>query len=373
MVAVAVVNALTLRRERFDQLEQEVVALSIRLNAATYELLVLIAELDELGEWGLDGFKSCGHWLSWRVGTGLGAANEKVRVAKALKVLPKTSDALKRGAVSYSKVRAMTRIATPESEEELLNIALYGTASHVEKTVRLFRRCQALALTEASKQAEARGLRVWTDPSGMVCIEGRLAPEQGAVVQKALEALHDDAFRATRGATDAEMPSRAQRLADALTEMAQSCLAEKSAAPGDPSPYQVVVHVDADTLRHDADGRCVLEDGGALSAETARRLCCDGSVMSVHERSEGDGQVIDLGRKRRIVSRPLRRALEARDATCRFPGCESTRHLHAHRRRSTSASRRYHQFVLQILWIFHPRPSRTFWRQTSRSRALRSE
>jgi hypothetical protein len=318
------------RQERAKQLEREIVQLSVRLNAATYELLTRIAELDALGEWHGDGFgfRSFAHWLNWRVGIALGAAREKVRVAKALQSLPRLSEAFRKGAVSYSKVRAITRIATPETEADLLNIALYGTAAHVERTVRLYRRCEALALADASKQAETRGLRIWRDESGMVCVEGRLPAEQGAVVMKALEVVQDDIYRELRPAGEDQLPSRPQRLADALARLSEGALAHKAESQGDSDAFQVVVHVDQEVLSHDAAGLCAVEDGQAVSAETVRRLACDASVVTVRE--DGQGNVIDLGRKRRVVSRALRRALKARDASCCFPACGAEHHLQAH-------------------------------------------
>jgi hypothetical protein len=82
---------------------------------------------------------ACAHWLNWKCGIGLGAGREKVRVAHALKDLPKISEEFRQGKVSYSKVRAMTRVATPKNEEYLLSIARYGTAVHAERLVRNYR------------------------------------------------------------------------------------------------------------------------------------------------------------------------------------------------------------------------------------------
>jgi hypothetical protein len=84
--------------------------------------------------------KDCAHWLNWKCGIDLGAAREKVRTARALEKLPQVSAAMERGEVSYSKVRAITRVATPENEHYFLNIALHGTAHHVETLVRAYRR-----------------------------------------------------------------------------------------------------------------------------------------------------------------------------------------------------------------------------------------
>src|SRR5919201_5297487 len=118
-----------------EQLGDEIAELSAHLDAATSRLLELIREFDARGGWG-NGFRSCAHWLTWRVGLDLGAAREKVRVARALGTLPRLAGALARGELSYSKVRALTRIADPENEEQLLKFARIGTADHVERLVR---------------------------------------------------------------------------------------------------------------------------------------------------------------------------------------------------------------------------------------------
>ncbi|HWN87273.1 MAG TPA: DUF222 domain-containing protein, partial [Vicinamibacterales bacterium] len=78
-----------------EQLGEAIAALAARLHAATHELLVLLREFDERAGWN-NGFLSCAHWLHWRTGIDLGAAREKVRVAKALAALPRLSDAMQR-------------------------------------------------------------------------------------------------------------------------------------------------------------------------------------------------------------------------------------------------------------------------------------
>ena len=92
-----------------------------------------------------NGSRSCGHWLAWRASMDLGAARERVRVARALGSLPRLADALARGELSYAKVGALTRVATPETEERLLAVGKACTAEHVERIVRGWRRVDALA------------------------------------------------------------------------------------------------------------------------------------------------------------------------------------------------------------------------------------
>ena len=118
-----------------DRLGDEIAELSAHLEAATARLLDLIREFDARGGWNT-GVRSCAAWLSWRVGLAPGAAREKVRVARALGTLPRLAQALARGELSYAKVRELTRVATPETEERLLAVGRAGTAEHVERIVR---------------------------------------------------------------------------------------------------------------------------------------------------------------------------------------------------------------------------------------------
>ena len=162
-----------------DRLGDEIAELSAHLEAATARLLDLIREFDARQGWS-NGFTSCAHWLSWRVGLDPGAAREKVRVARALGTLPRLARALARGELSYAKVRALTRVATPETEERLLGVGRAGTAEHVERIVRGWRRVDRNAeAREAATRHRSRALHVYRDDDGMVRVRGRLEPEVG--------------------------------------------------------------------------------------------------------------------------------------------------------------------------------------------------
>jgi hypothetical protein len=171
-----------------DQLGNEIAELSAHIHAATFRLLSLIREFDERGGWGPE-CRSCAHWLSWRTGLNKGAGREKVRVARALGDLPVIGEAMRKGELSYSKVRALTRVATPENEAELLIFAQSGTASHVEELVRAWRKVdRGEELEEADKRHQHRYARAYTDEDGMLVLRARLEPEMGAVMMRALEA-----------------------------------------------------------------------------------------------------------------------------------------------------------------------------------------
>jgi hypothetical protein len=317
-----------------DELGERIAELAAQISAATYELLVMLREFDEGCGW-YGGFRSCAHWLVWRVGLDAGAAREKVRVARALGALPVLSESLRRGEISYSKVRALTRIATPANEGDLLNFARAGTAAHVERLVRGMRRVDRLAEAECDKRRHhARYLRVYTDEDGMLVITGRLEPEAGAALLRALDAGVEQLYGprrikapgaagaaadVTADATADDVPME-QRRADAIGLVAESALGAGLDPGSRGDRYQVVVHVDAEALRADGeDGNSCLADGAHVSAETCRRLAC-GSALVVM-RHAADGQVLDVGRRTRTISPALRRALAHRDGGCRFPGC----------------------------------------------------
>jgi hypothetical protein len=181
-----------------DQLGDEIAELSAHLDAATARLLDLIREFDALEGWNT-GFRSCAAWLSWRVGLDLGAARERVRVARALPTLPLLAQALARGELSYAKVRALTRVATPETEERLLAVARIGTACHVERIVRGWRRVDRYAeARETAHRHKSRALHVYQDEDGTWTIRGRLTPEVGAVLVQALDAGREALYQQRR-------------------------------------------------------------------------------------------------------------------------------------------------------------------------------
>ena len=192
-----------------DRIGDEIAELSAHLDAASARLLELIREFDARGGWN-NGFLSCAHWLCYRVGLEMGAARERVRVARALGTLPRLAQALARGELSYSKVRALTRIATPEIEERLLKVGLAGTAEHVERIVRGWRRVDRKVEAEDTvRRHKQRALHVYHDDDGMVIIRARLEPQAGAAVIQAIAAAREALHQRAR-ANDADGPAGPQ-------------------------------------------------------------------------------------------------------------------------------------------------------------------
>ena len=368
-----------------DVLEAEITQLWGNINAATARFLELIAEFDRKEGWAQHGMASCAQWLNWQCGIGAVAAREKVRTARALESLPNISEAFGEGRLSYSKVRALTRVATVETEETLLHIALNGTAAHVERTVRGFRRVKRyLERDEAEAMRERRYLDWRQESDGSVRIEARLTPEVGELLRKALEAADaqldergaeeesdggaesgapaDTAKDAGMGEADAvpagvsaetsaqprprpvlppcwdaapesvsaETPSRSagQRRVDALEHIVQRFLAGGGSGSS-AGAHEVVVHIAHDALCDVPESSgAELDNGRPLAVETARRLGCDGALVGVVEGAKGEP--LAVGRRTRAVPPAIRRALFVRDGGCRFPGCDRSRYVQAH-------------------------------------------
>jgi len=308
------------RRLAIDELDKSIVNLSARINASTYELLVLIREFDERAGWLKWGLENCTQWLHWRCDLSRSAAREKVRVAHALKALPEISAAFSKGTLSYSKVRALTRAATAMNERSLLDFALSTTAARVEERCQQLRNALPGAVEAVNRAHERRSLRVWRDTGrGTLTLSVELPLEAGELVCQAL----DKAVEAGgQQGPEFERESWSTQQADALVTMARSYLnggSDGSASTAD--AYQVVVHVDGAAL-HGGEGR------SDLAVESVKRLSCDGSVVPMVDGT--NGEPLNVGRKQRTVPAALKRALWARDGGCAFPGCTHTRFVDAH-------------------------------------------
>src|SRR6056297_1211769 len=333
---------------RLGDIEDEITELAAHIHAATFRLLELIREFDEREGWGGPGLRSCAHWLNWKCSIGLGAAREKVRVAHALANLQKISDEFRQGRISFSKVRAMTRVATPVNEVELLNIARYGTASHVERLVSQYRKVKRIEALEAENQRHRlRELSWHVDDDGSYVFKARLTPEQGERVVKAIETAMDEEFEERKDvsaetsegpATKPESEPVAQRRADALERLAdaffgKSTGAGSSAATGG-DRCTIHLHTAPETLSADGETAeaeldvSISTSGARVSAETSRRLACDCGV--VHWQEDEHGTTLNVGRKTRSIPPAIRRALKRRDQGCRFPGCSAHKYVDAH-------------------------------------------
>ncbi len=390
-----------------ERLEHEIVELASHISAGTCRWLELVAEFDRREIWATWGCRSSAEWVAWRCGVAPRAAREHVRVARRLAELPSIHVAFGNGELSYSKVRALTRVADAASEKDFLELARHATAAQLDRIVRGMRRVSAY---ESQQTYDERYLSWWWERDGSLGFHGSLPGEEGALLLRALDAGRDepqrDALAAERpgdggspgpasarpaaeeglpagelldgrtaeinraalggsaeplrrtedvhhgspdplGGTEgvnhgsAEPAPAARRVtnADALVAIAESSLASASRERVAGERYQVIVHTDSSTLSSggslgtppesgatpDPDS-AQLEDGPALAAETALRLACDASIVSMDD----PASTWAAGRKTRAVPSATRRALRARDGGCRFPGCESRRFVDAH-------------------------------------------
>src|SRR3984957_11094790 len=216
------------RRASLAELEAQITELAGQLSAAQYRWLMLIAEFDRREGWGDGKLPSCAHWLNFKCGLNLGAAREKVRGAHALEGLPKIAAAMARGELSYSKVRAVSRVACEATEENFLMIALHGTAHHVESLVSGYRRAQqAEELSREAQQHANRCVSYEYAEDGSLVLKARLPAVAGAMLIQALTAALDR-IPATEISADVVQESQipyASRRADALAAIAESYLA----------------------------------------------------------------------------------------------------------------------------------------------------
>ena len=339
-----------------QQLCEEICTLAGQIAAATCRWLLLLAEFDRRREWSDGETKTCADWLSWRCSIMPATAREQLRVARRLAELPRITAAFAAGVLSYSKVRAITRVAEPATEDQLVMLAEHASGAVLERLVRGYRRAASACLETANDAYRRRYLRwEWAD-DGSLRFRGCLPAEDGALLVAALnraeQELEHDAPRQRHRlslfpASELELDSfvipptpegedtdtatrHRNRAADALVTVVRTALAgEPPGRRAVADPSQVLVHVDAATL--DADtiaDRTDLNDGPSLAPETVRRLACDATVARIVER---DGRPLTTtGRRTRTIPPALRRALSSRDGCCRFPGCNHSRFLHAH-------------------------------------------
>ena len=304
-----------------DELDQAIVDLSVRINAATYELLVLIREFEDRAGYLKWGLKDAAEWLSYRCDLGRSAAYEKVRVARALRTLPAISDSFSTGELSYSKVRALTRVAGDHNEQDLLDFALRTTAARVEERCRELRFGTDASNDIASRAYANRSLRFSRNPDrGMMTMTVELPIESGELLERALDkARNDEVVETPEFATE----SWSTQQADAFVNLVNSYLSGDGNKESNSSDnYLVTIHVDQTALA-DGNGR------SAIPIETAKRICCDGQAVVLTE--DKHGEPLSIGRKSRIVPTGIKRAVLAKNNhDCAFPGCCNSRFLHIH-------------------------------------------
>jgi hypothetical protein len=357
-----------------EHLEARICELAGHVTAATCRFLLLVADFDARCGWAQWEMPSCAAWLAWKCQMAPGTAREHVRVARALGQLPVIRAEFAAGRMSYAKVRALTRIAAPETEADLAAMAMPMTAGQLERFARAHR--QVSRGEQDGRPAFRERKLTWrTDGTG-ISISVQLPPAEGAVVLQALRAWvsdiehpHDpeDGNDGGQPETRAEMlaglderdgtgwdgqyppwgreRTPAENLADAFAGISGEYLSGRAAAADNPDNYQVIIHAGTGAITGTPEPRPAgvpaetpglpeshpawpwrghVEDGGAVSPATLRMIACNATISTMLH--DENGTVLNAGRRTRKPSAALRRAVRERDRyRCRFPGCESRR------------------------------------------------
>ncbi|MBK7536643.1 MAG: DUF222 domain-containing protein [Myxococcales bacterium] len=378
--------------EEVQALGEHIAEQAVHLDAAMHRLLADLRTFDAAGGWYRQGFGTCAHWLSWRVGWDLGTAREHLRVARALHTLPKVSEALSAGQISYSKTRAITRVATAATEAVLLGYAQHCTASQLETVCRKVGVLGADAASKAARPHDSeRYVAHTTTASGMVCVKACLRPDEAALLLQVLQQAAVDCTREPAEASaelanvSAEASAPAERAAGVSAEAQRSSTTTTTRRPynradglmalvhdyargsrAERSPVELIVTVPAALLQQTAattDSATGTSDSAAdissttavaiapvsftdrgaslpvaltvesdlaLSPQATRRLACDCGLVVVTATTATDAAPLSVGRKTRTIPAALKRALLLRDRTCRFPGCDHRLFLEGH-------------------------------------------
>ncbi|MFV8756396.1 DUF222 domain-containing protein [Nannocystaceae bacterium ST9] len=318
--------------ESIDHLARQIAELARCVDQVKHAWLGRIREFDACNGWADTGCVSMVAWLSWWTGTSNKTASEHVRIARALGELPLIDRAFAAGELTYSKVRALTRAATPATQQTLLDVAKSATASQLDKIVAGLRRVRAYAGPEQGGGDPPRRFARFTEtPDGMVRIVAQVGPEEALVLQAAMDMAQSPAgdSTATRAANDPQSPAGdyGSDQADALVAVARGYLERKPTTRG--TGCELIMMTTPEQLAHGPEGiGGFLRDGTPLPLHVARMLACDAARVDV---SVGEsGEILDVGRSRRTIPTAIGRALTLRDGGCRVPGCGRSRHLQAH-------------------------------------------
>ncbi len=337
-------------------LEDQLTLFAARIASATAAWLGWIAIFDRRGGYESWGCRSTAHWLNWKCAMSTSTGHEHVRVARALEGLPATRAAFSDGKLSYSKVRAISRVATVDSEAELCGLGLASTAVQIETICAGYRQAQPGGGCSEQEQAAAahRSRRVTRRDNydGTATITIVLPTADANACENAIDTETDTIIA---DAVSAEMTSEAMTAREVIAERHGIAAVRADAfvnlltspdVDSEPAPARMEVLVDIDRLSGDdnddnvdgddarsvngsADGSTCETGGTRIAPAVARRLGCDAQISSLIEDSAGNP--LSVGRESRVVPRRIRRALNRRDQNrCQFLGCDATRRLHAH-------------------------------------------
>jgi hypothetical protein len=290
-------------RQQPPSLREELVEAGLRWSTGLRGLVALAAEFDASGEWALDGAPTCAHWIAAALDVEVSTAREWVRIGRALRDFELIDAGFGEGRLSYSKVRTLTRVATPDTEAELCALAERVPASRLLCSLAAWRAKRESPEQTEKRQHAARGLTWHVDLDGMVVGEFRLPPADAAVLTTAVDGF------VRRTAPDASAdaprwPSIAQQRADALVDLVRG--------GGTRSVTEVVLHVRGDG--------CTLDDGTPIPGSVVERIAPRAFLRAlIHD---AERRPINASGRRRHPSMRQRRVVHERDGRCR--DCGST-------------------------------------------------
>ncbi len=322
----------------YDSFEVRIARTAGLINALHAEMVDLMGEALEQGFAQGYGIHSPSHWLAWQAGLSPARAEALVRLAKRRGELPTVMASIRVGELSVDAAVEIARLAPADYEESVTDLAKVAMVSQLRRVLRTYGYDHDAQEDPSGPKpkAEERSVSMGTDEKGW-WLRGRLPADEGAVVEKAINAARDDRFRALRdeqrdveerlGLPPGSAPS--VTAADGLLAMA---MAEASLAAGsDAHPgsdrYLVHLHLDASPTESDPTGVASIGLGPPLPAALRSLLLCDCNLRPVFE---VHGTALSVGRRTRTVSNRLRRVIEHRDRGCRVPGCGRTHGLEVH-------------------------------------------
>lgn len=311
------------------RIEEDFAELQEALEQLEVERLRRLAEIDRRRLFEGDGHLSAASWLSSRFRLAWGTARGAVTIARGLREMPATREALERGDISMSAVKVLVAARETDpgafdgAERRLVEAAAIHSMNDLRRIARYWQQQAEREAAVEGDEALHRRRRLHASLSflGMVRVDGDLDPETGETLLTALQAVLDAEARS--GAADDRTP--AQRRADALGEICRQWLDREDRPSVAGERPHVTVTVDARSLAADGPSdretlASELDHAGPVDPATVRRLVCDASVRRVV--LSGRSEPVDVGRRTPVVPPAMRRAVIVRDRHCRFPGCD---------------------------------------------------
>ena len=315
---------------RYGQVTDRVAELMGVINAAHGELVSVLADAVDERVWDVWGIHSPGHWVSWQTGCTLSRGHAIAKLAERRSELPTAVAALQAGSLSLDAAVQIARRAPAAYEHDITEFARQATISQLQSSLRDYVYDDDTEKTKPKARHDTRGVSKGEDDTGWWA-KLRLDPDEGAVVDRSLQATYEDLQRQARAETpEGETPPRVT-MADALVAVAEAALrAGEAAFPGS-DRYLVHLHLDAHPTNTDGDDpelALSFHLSGPVSAALRGLLLC--GEVALRPTFWDQGTPLSVGRKTRTVNRRLKRAIEHRDSGCRVPGCGRRTSLDIH-------------------------------------------